>query len=261
MGANVRAWTGAAFDVPCMRAWHVAGGDHRDLQMRILVWIVAVAAGALLVVTFGDSPIAADLKFGHALESLLYGAIAVSMASYLLLQYRGKLGIAVLSAIAWIAIFAVVIVGYTYRRDLEVVTSRVLDEIVPGRSVSSTPGQAVIVRSGNGHFFMDGITNGKTLRYMFDTGASSVVLTADDASRIGFSQSNLSFDTTVSTANGRTQAAAIRIDALTIGSVTLRDVRALVARPGALRENLLGMSFLGRLASYTVSGNRLVLQR
>ncbi len=229
--------------------------------MKLLAGIAIAAIAVLLVVTFGDKEIAGDFKFGHALESLLYGAIAVSMASYLLLQYRGKLSTAVLSAVAWIAIFGVVVVGYTYRRDLESVTNRVMDEIVPGRKVDSSPGQAVIVRSGNGHFFMDGVTNGKSLRYMFDTGASSVVLTAEDAIRIGFSPAKLSFDTTVSTANGRTQAASIRIDALTIGSVTLRDVRALVARPGAMRENLLGMSFLGRLTGYTVSGNRLVLQR
>ena len=35
--------------------------------------------------------------------------------------------------------------------------------------------------------------------------------------------------------------------------------RALVARPGALDENLLGMSFLGRLKSYAVERGRLVL--
>ena len=39
----------------------------------------------------------------------------------------------------------------------------------------------------------------------------------------------------------------------------MRDVRALVARPGALEESLLGMSFLERLKSYAVERGRLIL--
>jgi aspartyl protease family protein len=37
-------------------------------------------------------------------------------------------------------------------------------------------------------------------------------------------------------------------------------VPALVSRPGALRENLLGMTFLDRLASFEVRGDRLILR-
>ena len=40
----------------------------------------------------------------------------------------------------------------------------------------------------------------------------------------------------------------------------MRNVRALVARPGALSENLLGMSFLERLQSYSVERGELVLK-
>ena len=234
---------------------------RRANGMKLLLGIVIAAAAVLLVISFGDTPVSGDIKIGHMLESMLYGVLAVSMASYLLLQYRGRISTAVLSALAWVALFAILIVGYTYRRDLEVVANRVMDEVAPGRKVASSPGSATVVRSGNGHFFMDGITNGRKLRYIFDTGASTVVLTAQDAAKIGFSAASLSFSATVSTANGRTQAAPIRIDALTVGGITLRNVRALVARPGALRDNLLGMSFLGRLASFTVRGNRLVLQQ
>jgi aspartyl protease family protein len=43
--------------------------------------------------------------------------------------------------------------------------------------------------------------------------------------------------------------------------VTERNVDALVAKPGALRENLLGMSFLERLASYEVREDRLILRQ
>jgi len=50
------------------------------------------------------------------------------------------------------------------------------------------------------------------------------------------------------------------LDSLAVGTITERRVPALVARPGALHDNLLGMTFLNRLASYEVRGNRLILR-
>lgn len=229
--------------------------------MKIAIGILVVALVCLIIVSFGDTPLPGGVEFGRALQSLLYGTIAVTLASSMLLHYRGRLSVALLSAIAWIGIFGVLIVGYTYRTDLEVVANRVMDEVVPGRAVRSSPGQAIAVRGRNGHFFLSGNTNGKPLRYLFDTGASVVVLTTDAARQIGFSPDKLQYTAKVSTANGMSSAAPIVIDALTFGDITLRNVRALVASPGALRDNLLGMSYLGRLTSYSVKSNRLILVR
>ena len=221
---------------------------------------IAVLAAIAGIMFFGDVNLG-GLLAGDAIQSFLYGLIAVSIAASLAEHYRGRMSTAVLGALAWIAIFGAAMVGYTYRDELSGVATRVMDEVVPGREVKSAAGEAVAVRSGNGHFAFSGITNGVTLNYLFDTGASSVVLRHEDAKRIGINIEKLDFSQPVSTANGRTMAAAMRIDALTIGNITLRDVRALVGRPGALQENLLGMTFLGRLKGYAVEGNRLVLRQ
>jgi aspartyl protease family protein len=45
-----------------------------------------------------------------------------------------------------------------------------------------------------------------------------------------------------------------------VGSITERNIPALIARTGVLHANLLGMSFLERLGSYEVRGNRLILR-
>jgi aspartyl protease family protein len=45
-----------------------------------------------------------------------------------------------------------------------------------------------------------------------------------------------------------------------VGSITEKNVRALIARSGVLHANLLGMTFLERLGSYEVRGNRLILR-
>jgi len=55
-------------------------------------------------------------------------------------------------------------------------------------------------------------------------------------------------------------AAATTIRELTVGSITERSVPALVAREGSLSQSLLGMTFLDRLASFEVRGDRLILR-
>ena len=52
----------------------------------------------------------------------------------------------------------------------------------------------------------------------------------------------------------------MRLRNLTLGPITLNDVEALVAKPGALKENLLGMSFLSRLRSYEFTTDMLTLR-
>jgi len=70
----------------------------------------------------------------------------------------------------------------------------------------------------------------------------------------------LAYTVSVETANGRTRAAPVTIDAITIGGITERAVPALIAQPGQLQTNLLGMSFLNRLQSWEVRGDRLVMR-
>ena len=102
--------------------------------------------------------------------------------------------------------------------------------------------------------------NDLPVAFLFDTGASTVVLRAQDAAKVGVDSSGLDFDVSVVTANGAAMAAQTRLDKISVGPIVMRDVRALVARPGALSESLLGMSFLDRLQSYSVERGRLVLK-
>ncbi len=64
----------------------------------------------------------------------------------------------------------------------------------------------------------------------------------------------------VLTANGRTMAARVRLDTVSIGPLDRKNVDALVAKHGAMTGSLLGMSFLSRLRSYEFSGDFLTLR-
>jgi aspartyl protease family protein len=70
----------------------------------------------------------------------------------------------------------------------------------------------------------------------------------------------LKYTVNIDTANGRARAAPVTLDRIAIGGLVERSVEALVAQPGQLKMSLLGMSFLNRLQSWQVSGDRLVLQ-
>jgi aspartyl protease family protein len=64
----------------------------------------------------------------------------------------------------------------------------------------------------------------------------------------------------VHTANGRSMTARVRLDNVAIGPLDRQKVEALIAKPGALTQSLLGMSFLSRLRSYEFSGDFLTLR-
>ncbi len=95
---------------------------------------------------------------------------------------------------------------------------------------------------------------------VFDTGASEVSLRAEDAAKMGIAASGLAYSIAVNTANGKTEYAPVMIATLTIGNITRRNVAALVSKPGSLNVNLLGQSFLSRLAGFKLEGEQLILQ-
>lgn len=115
-------------------------------------------------------------------------------------------------------------------------------------------------RQPDGQFTVAAEVGRSRLSFILDTGASTVVLRAEDAARLGLATKKLVFDIPVSTANGHTLAAATNLPELRVGGIVETDIEALVARPGSLHGNLLGMSFLNRLASFTFSNDRLVMR-
>jgi aspartyl protease family protein len=160
----------------------------------------------------------------------------------------------------WAGLFGVAVIGYAYRDDLGGIAARVFGELVPGAAVVDQVRGTATFRAGrDGHFNVNAKINGADIRTVFDTGASAVVLTAQDAGRAGIDTQRLSFNVPVSTANGTGRAAIVRLDRIEVGGIERRNVRAFVAAPGALDRSLLGMSFLETLTRYSVSSNSLEL--
>lgn len=149
---------------------------------------------------------------------------------------------------------------YASRDEMQTVIDRAIGDISLGRTVVTPSGEVVAARKTDGSFVVTGRVNGRESRFIFDTGASTVVLRAENAAALGLTPEALDYSVPVSTANGMGLAAPVVLDTLSVGPITERNVRALVARSGVLHANLLGMTFLERLGSYEVRGNRLILR-
>lgn len=105
--------------------------------------------------------------------------------------------------------------------------------------------QSVTLSAGaGGHFMADGQINGGAIRFMVDTGATSIALPAGEASRLGIDYRKGQRGM-VNTAGGQTPAYAVKLDRVRVGDIELQNVDAIVIEQG-LNVVLLGNSFLNR---------------
>ena len=222
-------------------------------------------AGFLLLIAslvmglFADDPIG-DFSALEASGLLALGGLALLMAASIVEGFVRHWTYGVQAIAVSGGILVALIVTYASRDELQTVLDRAIGDIAVGRTIVTPEGETVAARRTDGSFMVRGEVNGRETRFIFDTGASTVVLRAENAAALGFTPDSLDYSIPVSTANGSAMAAPVVIDRLTIGAITERNVRALIARSGVLHANLLGMSFLERLGSYEVRGNRLILR-
>jgi clan AA aspartic protease (TIGR02281 family) len=117
-----------------------------------------------------------------------------------------------------------------------------------------------VVRAGSsGHFLIEAWVNGEPITFLVDTGASDIVLTLDDARRIGLEPRTLAFTQRFATANGEVRGAPVVLREIRVGQLRVFDMPASV-NEAALEVSLLGMSFLEQLSGYEVRGTRLILR-
>jgi aspartyl protease family protein len=112
----------------------------------------------------------------------------------------------------------------------------------------------------NGHYRADVEVFGRRIKMLVDTGATIVALTNEDAEALGVRPMPSDFILSLGTANGAVQAAAVRLSEVRIGAITAQDVPAVVMPQGAMRESLLGMSFLKKLGGFEVAAGKLILK-
>ncbi|MCF4098017.1 retropepsin-like aspartic protease family protein [Maritalea mediterranea] len=171
---------------------------------------------------------------------------------------RIRLGEMLSGIVMWVAIFAAIIIGYSFRADFESFGARLWAQLSPGAGYTDTEsGTVMFSRNANEHFVINAKINGTEQQFLFDTGASAIVLTADSARAAGYDPTRLIYSIPVQTANGQTEAALVKLDRIEVGGIVRENIDAMVARPEALKSNLLGMNYLQTLRGFSVEGDRL----
>ncbi|MEQ1578037.1 MAG: TIGR02281 family clan AA aspartic protease [Hyphomicrobium sp.] len=235
----------------------------------MLGWLLTVLTALVVLFWYlggGGSGAEVAEDTGRIIYAAALGLFALFLAVSIAGDYRGRWGRALQHAAIWVCLGIGLIGAYAYRDAIPVMTARIVGEVMPpGQPISAeaagTGERAVRLRKRpDGHFVARAEVQGTTLGFLVDTGASTVVLKPADAEKAGVDVGALAYTVAVQTANGTAYAAAVRLRSVTIGPIEVNDVEALVTKPGSLKENLLGMSFLKRLRSYEVSGDFLTLR-
>jgi aspartyl protease family protein len=120
--------------------------------------------------------------------------------------------------------------------------------------------EAAIAADARGQFAADALIDGMPVHMMIDTGASIVAISASTAARLGLTPGP-GPKWTIKTANGESLASPVTLESVSFGGLYMWDVQALVLAPEAGDVNLLGASFLKRLASVDERDGIMVLRQ
>ena len=231
------------------------------LHGRRLLWVLLLGLGLtllVLIIRHDDGTIAGLASHDFASLAIKI-ALLVFIGGFVLALFRYRFAEAVEAAVFWVVIALFLAAGYSYREELSEIADRMLSDLVPGRA--AVHGATVeITRGRGGDFQLAMQVNGARVTMVLDTGASAIVLTHDAAKAAGLPLEMLAYTVGVDTANGRAKAASVMLDRVAVGSIVERGVPALIAQPGQLKTSLLGMSFLNRLQSWEVRGDRLMMR-
>ncbi len=229
------------------------GGGRRGPGWLALILIVLMLAGGLYALDQYNPTL---FRSEDGMQRLIYLVLLLIIVGPAL--FMGRLSRNLRNMLVWAGMLVLLAVGYAFWHQGEVSSRAVTTELMPQRGATETPSQASFVANRNGDFVVEALVQGQTVVFIVDTGASDVVLSPNDAQRIGLKLDRLEYTQRYQTANGVIFGAPVRLDWMSVGGINLYDVRASVP-DSELRHSLLGMSFLNRLGGFEVRDGVLTL--
>jgi len=184
------------------------------------------------------------------------GILIVVIVGSVLMTRRGELGKMAKQAGVWLFIFVAMIAAIGMWQDIRKTQP-------PGATLGTglVEGDKIIIpKQADGHYHLSLEVNGHTLVFLVDTGASQIVLSQQDAKKLGFKDAELNYWMQAQTANGTVRMAPVQLDTITIGAVSAQNIQAVV-NGGELRQSLLGMSYLNLFSSIEIKRDQMILTR
>lgn len=185
----------------------------------------------------------------------LYLLMAIMLILGTLITRREPIAKMATMLLAWIAIFAAGFVLFTFRDNFGWVAQRLKAEAV-GTPVQQGR-ETRIPMALDGHFWVEARVNGRSVKFLVDSGATMTTIDRETAMRAGVPVSPRA-DEYVRTGNGIIRVSSGRAAELEVGGITRNDVALQIADNDDL--NVLGMNFLSSLSRWGVQGRWLVLE-
>jgi aspartyl protease family protein len=191
--------------------------------------------------------------------NLVFAIGALVLVASALFSRRTRFGELLRTALVWVAIFAVFIVGFSYQNEILAVWNRVSGEVT-GANEQLVVGDTLRIRqSADGHFWANTTVNDLPVRFLIDSGATTTAMTLRTAQDAKVEISESPFPVILTTANGSVEAQRGQIQSLQIGSMVAKDLKIVVAEEFG-DSNVIGMNFLSQLKSWKVEGNEMILE-
>ncbi|UWR43583.1 retropepsin-like aspartic protease family protein [Phaeobacter inhibens] len=179
--------------------------------------------------------------------------LLVAVCSWVFVQNRQGLGKTVQQLAIWAFIFLGVIAGYGLWQDIR-------STVQPQQVVMRDAGRVDVPRARDGHYYLTVDVNDVPVQFLVDTGASAVVLNDEDARRVGLNPDDLAYLGRARTANGEVRTALAKVDSMSLGGITDRNI-SLSVNEGQMDQSLLGMDYLQRWSSIEIRNGSLILTR
>ena len=178
--------------------------------------------------------------------------LLTAVVGWLIAENRNSLGKTARSLLVWGLIIIGLMAGYGLWDDIR-------NDIAPRQTVLEDGAGIAVPRAEDGHFHLVLEVNGVPVEFLVDTGATDIVLTLNDAERVGVDPDRLAFLGRARTANGVVETAYTTVDTVSLGPVRFDRVGVAV-NGGEMDGSLLGMAFLNRFSRLEISDNRLLLE-
>jgi aspartyl protease family protein len=191
---------------------------------------------------------------GETLARLGYLAvILVALGGWALVEFRQRMGQALRMAAAWGLIFLGVAAGYGLWMDIQA-------DVMPFQEVTEDGASVTVPRAADGHYYLTLSINGTGVPFMVDTGASGMVLSLEDAQRLGLQPESLDFLGQAMTANGTVRTARVTLPLVELGPFRTENFTAFV-NGGEMAGSLLGMDYLRQFDMTFRDGTLILGQR
>jgi aspartyl protease family protein len=184
----------------------------------------------------------------------LYSILAALLVASSLFGMRMPIGKALKMVLAWVAIFGVAFVLFSFRSEFSSIGQRLRAEAT-GMPIEDS-GEVRIPIGDDGHYWAWAKVNGHDVRFMVDSGASITTVSRATAQEVGMPIGTQR--TVVGTANGRAWVTKGWANSLQVGSIRREEFPVDINEQDDV--NLLGMNFLASLRGWGVEGNYLVLR-